>query len=182
MKKTKKSYKNIWMIAIVGLLAIFLLLIITKKQTQITPSSNNQNSTTISDLSPTIILPNNSKSYHSKLLGITIDVPDRFSIEDELGTITLKEVNTKDKIIISGIGTNSDSLDGYLIDITNYNRLEVTNKQNPTINGLPAIKAIINGKSYFLIYKNNWVATLMTSSTDLFDDLDQIAQSFHYTP
>lgn len=123
-----------------------------------------------------------TKTYHSKLFGFTIDYPKKFELEEKIGSVHLNMNKSNSRIVISGIGTNFDNLDRYLLDISDYNHSKLTNKENLTINNLSAVKVDINGHRYYLIYKNNWVYTLNTNSPDLYSDLDRIARSFRYEP
>ncbi len=175
---TRKTNKNIWVIALIGIIAI-LFLIITKKQFQTTQNPNYNNPIATTYLSPTINTAN-PKTYYSEVMKITFNVPAGYKIEELGNFITVK--NSYGEIIISRIGTNANSLKGYLIDIANYNRLKLTNKQNLKINNLDVIKVDINGKRNYLFYINNRVFSFETKSPSLYSDLDQIAQSFRFTP
>ncbi len=123
-----------------------------------------------------------TKTYHSKTLKISIDVPNDYSIEEGTVSILLKKKNNTGEILLFKIGTNSDNLEGYLLDIVNYNHLRLTNKENIKINNLQVIKVDINGKRNYLFYTKYRVYSLEASSKDLNSDLDRIARSFRYEP
>lgn len=188
MKKTKKSYKNILAIAIVGLLAIFLFQLITKKQNQVTPTPipNNQNSTILSPAMKT----NLSKTYHSDFLEITIDIPNGFTLKEQLPEVLL--MKNSDVITIHLVGTNKiyKTIDEFLDDVFNtYNGPKNITRNKVTINGKVAEIVKVeypqnpenNNKAYYF-YINNGFYHIYTKSPDLYSDLDQIARSFRYEP
>ncbi len=119
--------------------------------------------------------------YKSKAMKFSIDVPSKFQIKENLPTITVK--NAKGEIYIDRSGTNFETLEEHLENLSNLNHLIISNKENVSINTLPAVKGIINGKMHYFIYAAPWtVYSIFTNSPPLFSDLDKIAQSFKYTP
>jgi hypothetical protein len=172
-KGKKKQIKVILLVAIGITLVLFLFSLISKNTSQELISDSNLSITPTTN-------PRLPNQYHSDLMAIAFNTPSGYSIEELGNFITLN--NNKGEIIISRIGTNSDYLDGYLIDTARNNHLVLANKQSLTINALSAIKVDINGKRNYLFYKDNWVFTIETKSPELYADLDQIAKSFRYEP
>lgn len=191
MKSNKKINKNTCL-ALCLILIVSILIISAYKLTQPKNLERAINQT-ISDISPTAYVSQaltpaqKTTIYHSKSLKITIDMPDDISGTEDLGTIILKKNNAEGTIKISTNGTNNDSIEGYLYDIGDKNHLQITDKKNITIHNLNGIVAMLHGykdtdKSYFF-YPAPWtIYYLSTSSPVLFNDLDQIAQSFRFTP
>ena len=119
--------------------------------------------------------------YKSKAMKFSIEVPSDFQVEENLPTITVK--NAKGVVYIDRSGTNFENLEEYLENLSKLNHFIISNKENVSINTLPAVKGIIDGKKHYFIYAAPWtVYSIFTSSRALFDDLDTIAQSFKYTP
>lgn len=127
------------------------------------------------------------KTFQSKNLKFTINIPAYLQIEEKFTTVILKSNNTQ--IVLSRIATNFENLEDYLNDLSIKNKLVIEDREVKTINNLNSVTANIkasvnrdkNEKVYF-IYVDNWIYSLTTDSESLYDDLDQIAQSFKYTP
>lgn len=130
---------------------------------------------------------NETKEYKSKDLKISINVPSGFRIEDKFASISL--IKTEGVINIGRNGTNFESIEGYLDDLSLKNRITITDKEKVMINNINAIRGVIKSsggpqredKVYFF-YNNFAVYSIATSIPALFDELDEIAQSFRYTP
>lgn len=131
--------------------------------------------------------PASSQIYKSKSLKLTINVPVGFQVEEKFTAVNLKI--DKREIKIDRIGTNFNNIESYLNNLEEKNKIEIADRKKNKINLLDSIESMIrhpvsksrDEKAYF-IYADNWVYSLSTSSEELFDDLDQIAQSFKYTP
>jgi len=127
------------------------------------------------------IQPTSNQIYKSKAMKFSIDVPSDFQVEENLPTITVK--NAKGVIYIDRSGTNFETLEEHLNNLSRLNHFVISSKENVSINSLPAVKGIIDGKMHYFIYAKPWtVYSIFTSSQALFSDLDKIAQSFKYTP
>jgi len=128
------------------------------------------------------------KNFKSKTLRFNIAIPNRY---------TVTEGQTYVDLLLNGVaafnivrnGTNFESLSAYLKDSDDKKKVVmVTEEKTSTINEYESVSRIetntgsgLKQKLYY-IYADNWAYILSTSSEDLFDDLDQIAQSFKYTP
>lgn len=126
------------------------------------------------------------KTYSSKVMKFAIDVPYQFRVEDTDVKLTLS-VDTGQISIVRN-GTNYDNLSDYLAEFDTRRNLTSSEINKISIDGKEAISRLVTfpeegvrQKSYY-IYADSWVYVLSTSSEALFSDLDQIAQSFRYTP
>ncbi len=131
---------------------------------------------------------NQAKTYASKTLKFTIDVPSQFQINERLTEVHLAD-NAKEEVIISRVGTNFSNIDDYMNDLSIKNKINREDVIKVNINGLNGIREIVKypggpqmGEKTYYIYSENWVYYISTNSESLFSDLDKIAQSFKYTP
>lgn len=122
------------------------------------------------------------KAFSSKSLKLTITVPTQFQVSEKFGTIKIS--NSNGEININQNGTNFNNLDDYLNDLKQKNHFTLNNQQNLLINNLSAIKADIESQHiYYIFSKGNYtVYSFSTRDNYLYPVLDQIAQSFRYTP
>lgn len=120
------------------------------------------------------------KTFQSKTMKFSIDLPDEFLAEEKLGSVTIS--TPEGEIYIDKNGTNFDSLEPYLKDLSLKNRFSLVDRKNLAINELSSISGTTGEEKTYFIYKNNMVYTLNVKIKGLHDDLDQIAQSFRYTP
>jgi len=178
MKNTKIKTNHGLIIIIVF---IFLFGIVIYLATNTNKTYEPQTSTGIASRS-------DAGNFKSKDLKFTITIPSLY---------TVKEGQTYVEVLLNGViafdivrnGTNFESLDTYLKDFDIKKQLTiVTDEKTLTINGHQSVSRIetntgskIKQKLYY-IYVDNWVYSVSTSSPSLFPDLDQIAQSFRYTP
>ena len=135
----------------------------------------------------TTSIPNETRTYKSKFLKITFNYPTKFQLEDKFDTIYLKEGNYL--IIIDRVGTNYKTIDEYLNYLGNINKVNISDRQQLKVNKLDGVKATINHPNtnnpdteVYYFYVDNWVYDISTTYSSLYPDLDQIAQSFRYTP
>lgn len=179
-KINKKANNNIWIIAAIGIITLILFLVILQKQLPIIQVPSYQNITPANSV--------NITNYHSKFLKISFAVPQAYSVKESGNDITLK--NNLGEISVLRIGTNNDSLEGYLFGLSDLNKLQIINKQKIKINQANAISCLIKSplsqgpdeKAYFF-YPAPWtIYSISTNSQELFSDLDQIARSFRYAP
>lgn len=121
-----------------------------------------------------------SKEYNSNGMDLTIMVPLDFEIQDQSTRILLN--NSRGQIIISRSGTQFDSLDSYLADLDSKNKNSLVTQEGLFISSYSAKVRTSSSDKQYRVMVDGWVYTLSTSSETLYDDLDQIAQSFRYTP
>ncbi len=176
-KNTKVNKNYLWILGIVIIIGVVAVYQLPRKQSQTTDNSS------------VTTKPNETKTYTSKLLKISIDIPESYSVEEKFGTITLRRIDDKKEITISRSGTNSGALEGYLAELDYRNNINIIQKEPVYISGVSGIKAVIkhpnstnpDTKTYFF-YKNYNIYDVSTNTTDLYSDLDQIARSFRYAP
>lgn len=127
-----------------------------------------------------------TKIFSSKNLKISFVVPLNSSVEEKFTTVIIKI--DSHNIKVSRSGTNFDTLDDYLKDLGAKNNFSLLDKKTSDISEFQSISGRIERsieplqeKIYF-IYADGWIFTFSTSFESLYDDLDQIAQSFKYTP
>ena len=127
------------------------------------------------------------KTFESKLMKFSINIPKNFSAIDEPSRITIKTDNGQ--IYINRNGTQFSDLDTYLLNFDQNSNLKTSVDEKLTINSYKARERVFQNsdvsaskeKIYF-IYVENFVYKISTSSESLYPILDQIAQSFRYTP
>ena len=147
------------------------------------PTPTPQTAQAVSTSSPE---PENTKTFQSKNLHFSIQVSPNFQIKDDDTSVDL--VSSDGQISIVRNGTNFNDLNSYISNFDSKRKLVSSNIKKVTINGFEALSRIVKfteegveQKSYY-IYINNNVYILSTTSESLYDDLDQIANSFQYTP
>lgn len=127
------------------------------------------------------------KTYNSKSMNISISIPNNSKIEDKFASITITD--GEGSILIDRNGTNFMNIEDYMagLDRTRKNPPRIEKNEAKSINRYNSILRIYQDfedkyklKIYYL-YVNNSVYSLSTSSPELYDDLDQIANSFIYT-
>lgn len=125
-------------------------------------------------------VPESTKTYQSKDMKISIRINSNINVEDRLGRIILN--NQKGQIIINKTGTNFENIKEYLEDLQLKNHFVLEMKKDLEINSNSAISGYLKDEKFYYIYADYRVYSLSTSSESLYDDLDQIAKSFRYTP
>lgn len=172
MKNTHPHTKLLAVIFI-GVVIMLLWKVIDAKKMQMYDQSNQ------------ITAPQQLQTYRSDLMKFSIDHPNNWSLIEGQTQLTFTTIGGT--ILITRIATNFNDIDSYLDNLMTANKLILNNKEASTSNNLQMIKGEINEnnnsteKIYF-IYADGWVYTLSTTSPELYDDLDAIAQSFRYTP
>lgn len=128
------------------------------------------------------------KTYHSDFLKTTINYPRDFELDEKFGLITLKN-NANEAVTISRIGTNNDSIEGFLFDLSDRNKVQISSKKKLNINGYEFMSVVINhplsktpDTKVYYFYRENFVYSISTKYPELYDDLDFIAKSFRYEP
>jgi len=176
----KKNNSLIILAVVIALLVgVVLSLKVNKENKTSVPSQSKPNAT--------IDTRERTKIFQSKLLKLNIAVPTTFNVKDE--GIRLLISNPDGMIILSRNGTQFNLLDDYIKDFDIKHKTQVLNEKMLTINAHPAFNRIMKypgstpvGDKIYFIYVGDAVYHISTSSPVLFDDLDQIAQSFRYTP
>lgn len=181
-KKNKSRSKNFWIVVLIGVIVIFIAIIFWN-QRQV---NTFQKYTSI--VLPTLMPTSSLAQYYSEYLKIHFSVSAGFYIRELHNDITLK--NDVGEILILRNGTNDDTIEGYLFDISDRAKIQIINKQKMKINGLDVISCITrssvrdepDSRDYYFYTSPGEVFVITTSSPELFGELDQIARSFRYEP
>ena len=136
---------------------------------------------------PNSSISNQKKTYTSSTLKISIEVPKNFEVEDKLTAVLLKR--GAEVIKITRIGTNYQDAISYIRYIGTKNKFETQGDVKLNIGGMEAIRTTIKhavdsrpDELTYFIYRDYFIYSFSTSAQKLYDDLDQIAQSFRYAP
>ena len=116
----------------------------------------------------------------SSTMKFSITLPVTYSVEEKFGKVTV--VTPAGEIYINQIGTNYDNLEDFLQNVKERNKFSIKEERKLVINDLPATLWEKTDERLYMLYRENTVYTISTKSKSLYDDLDQIAQSFRYTP
>lgn len=174
---------NVLILIVIAIAMIAVTIIVT------TFGKTNNSISQVDQPSPkATLLSKQLNTFHSNLLKFDIEIPLGLEVEEKTSFVDLKR--DKSKINISKAGTNIGSISDYVSYFDSKRvGMSVTDQKRLTINGNESIDrienfsagSIVQQKIYY-IYVSNIVYTIATSSPSLYSDLDQIAQSFRYTP
>lgn len=114
----------------------------------------------------------------SSTMNFSVVLPIKVIAEDKLDLIYFRIDG--EEIVVDINFTNYPDLTGHLSDPRNDLLARTSEIEKLTINGYEAMSGMLDGKKYFFIYVDNAVYFLSTSSPELYDELDAIAQSFQY--
>ena len=178
--KKKNSKISLTLIIIILISFIILVYYITRQVNNYQPVSYDQPT-------PATTINQEFKEYKSLSMQMTIVVSARFQIQDQAIRLILSK--NGGVIIVDKEGTQFTDLDSYLKDLDSKNRVRVIDQSNLQINGYAAKTRIVNypggprdGEKTYVILVGSRIYSFSTGSESLYPDLDQIAQSFHYTP
>lgn len=171
-----KHKHNISVVVLMGVILLFVLLIFSNFVT-----NDSKSSKTVANFEKKYV-------YTSKVNDFIIDLTeiDYETVEETYNFTSI--VADEGQIHITINGTNFDNIQDYLSDLSQKNSFSLENSENIDIGNSPAIKGKImpmfSSKSQmaYFIYPDKWIVyTLSTDSPELYDELDQIAESFKYT-
>ncbi len=111
-------------------------------------------------------------------LDISLIVPTKFSSEERFGTLTLS--SSEGEIDLAHNATNYDDLMSHLTSPLNNIVNKLDKFEESSIKNYEAIKGFMGDKKTYYVYAGSAVYFLSTSSPELYDELDAIAQSFTY--
>ena len=179
MAKEKENKNLAYLLTIIAVSFIIAVYFIFRQSNLSQPISYNQPTPTNTQSS--------SQIFSSKKLKFRLQVTDNWQVKEDLTFVNL--ISEKGKINISRIATNFDTVDTYLKDFDSKRNINVAEVNYLKIDGYNAISRIevfnagpITKQKVYFIYIDNWVYSVSTSFPALFPVLDQIAQSFRYTP
>lgn len=116
----------------------------------------------------------------SSAMDFTIELSSNYQIIEDGPTVIISGQNGR--ILVGQNGTDYDNLKDYIKNSKNDLEDLLSRRNNLIINGLESINGFIDKEKIYLIYIDNKVYFLSTTDVELYPDLDQIAQSFQYTP
>lgn len=177
----QKGNLPVFVILFAGMLVALLLFyklipIIYGPTPQYNPSQSNK------DSSPSASL----KTYTSKNLKFNVDIPSELAVNQKFTDIIIG--SNSENIIISRVSTNYNNAQDYLEDLSQKNKYLVKNKEEISIDKIKGIKTTLENtidsseQKVIILYVDNLIYSLSTSTPSLYPILDQIAQSFRYTP
>ncbi len=111
-------------------------------------------------------------------LNITLKIPTKFSSEERFGTVTLS--SSEGKINVARNATNYDDLMSHLKNSRNKILDQLDSYQETRVKDYEGLIAYDQNEKTYYIYAGSAVYFLSTSSPELYDELDAIAQSFQY--
>jgi hypothetical protein len=129
---------------------------------------------------PTITNANLKTFKSSNVMDFTIQVPRDCIITERMGSVTINSL--KGSIYIDRNATNYDNLDNYILNSGNNLKDKLKNRQGVVAGDLQKAVGFVGDEKVYFIYTDNIVFSMTTRSRELYSDLDQIAQSFQYTP
>lgn len=128
-----------------------------------------------------------TKTFQSKSLKLSLKIPNAWQVDQGMTFVNI--ISDQGKVNISRIATNFNDLSSYLTDFDSKRKIAVVSETNLNIEKFNAVDRVekfnggpISQQKVYFIYVEGWIYSLSTSSDFLFNDLDQIAGSFRYTP
>lgn len=123
------------------------------------------------------------RTFKSAILKFEIKYPEKFSVNDQQMRVVLR--SQLGEIIVARVGTQFDSLEQYLSDLSKRHQTNVISSEDTEISGYPSKKRVtsnpdIGDSKSYEIFVSPAVYSLSTTSVSLYPDLDKIAQSFRY--
>jgi len=170
MKKSKPTNKNKPIVIIVTFIVVALAFLLYYPTEHIQAPSE-----TVS-----------TKTFNSETLNVSLQIPNKSSIEELGATIDFKFDNKNSTINLVRSGNEFNDFGEYLQHMDENNQVKVIEEKRLSINGYQVARRIIkvSENENLLSYEiaaGNAIFSLSTSSPSLYSDLDQIAQSFRYT-
>jgi hypothetical protein len=140
---------------------------------------------TTGNLLPTpTIINTNLKTFSSTTMKLIFKFPEQFRVDENMGLVTI--VSTDGKITLSRVSTDYNSLNDFLKDLDSKNKPKILEdrdiQNNQYIEKLRYIEIRGKEEKIYWVFTDGWVYSISTIDSSLYPDLDQIAQSFRYTP
>ncbi len=125
------------------------------------------------------------RTFQSKNFEFNIMLPPNTTANEEAGRVII--VSKLGKVYIDRNGTNFSGLNEYLADLDKNNKAAIENQEQKFKSNYQTKVRLIKYQSgevqkSVVIFTNNWVYNFYTNDLILYSALDQIAQSFRYTP
>lgn len=174
MKKKNKINKNILLVLAMVLLVLISFALLQLKSVPVAQQNRNVNLS--------------RSEFVSKDLHFSISVPSYFEIKSSNTGVDLISKGANIEIVRNG--TQFSDVNDYLEEFDKKRNIQVDSLEQVTIDGHDGVTRIekrqvggeLKNPKVYYIFANNAVYIISTDSSDLFSDLDQIAQSFKYNP
>ncbi len=128
----------------------------------------------------------NFKTYKSSSFDFEINIPPKFTVVEKATYVNFEASEGLIDLIVNR--TNLDNLADYIRFFDTKRNLGILSERNLVIDNNESLERVelnrdngVSQKVYY-IYHQRSVYLLSTNATSLYSDLDQIAQSFRYTP
>lgn len=173
IKQEKYRKQLLILIGIFLTIPILTIIVVLTK----TPAANNNTN---------IPRVTHERLFQSKNLQLSVQIPENFEIQDDPLTLTL--ISSTGSILVVRNGTDFSNLEDYMREFDTRRNLKVLTSAIKKIKEYDATfrtvefpdERITQRSAY--IYIKNSVYIFSTQSKNLYDTLDQIANSFEYTP
>lgn len=135
------------------------------------------------------IKPSNEvdSEYTSENLKFSVTVPEGMSVDERFTDVLI--ISSQGEVRVSRVGTNFDTLELYVQDLGEKNKVTYKDMQTSIINGYDAVHLSLadpndNSRiiSEILIFVDGWVYKLSTTDNSVRSLLKRIAGSFKYRP
>lgn len=130
--------------------------------------------------------PSASLKPYTSSLKFNVDIPSEFTASQKFTDVILE--SNDGNIIISRVSTNYNNAQDYLDDLSQKNKFLITIKEEISVNKIKGIRTTLKNttdnsqQKIIILFVDNLIYSFSTSSEALYPTLDQIAQSFRYTP
>jgi len=127
-----------------------------------------------------------AETFQSDNLRFSIELPKSF--QKSVGVQYVDFINSSGTIHATRITTNFSTLADYLYEFDSRRKIEVSDEKSLSIDGYTAVSRIEKygdmqkEEKVYNIFIDGWVYSLSTTSTALYKNIDQIAQTFRYLP
>lgn len=170
MAARKKQLPSHYFLIAAGIVVV-LLIVFTKNFTPLLRTQDSGLST--------------NTTYTSDLMDFTITVPEGFNVEEKGKRIVIS--SDEENIYIDQTSTNFPDLSSYINDLDSKNKTNVTSEERMDRGNLEILKRLIlfntgEKQVVYEIYSNGFIYSILTNAKSLYTVIDQVAQSFQYTP
>ena len=128
------------------------------------------------DLSPTIT--QSLEYYSNDVLDFKVILPSGFNVESQSVSVALE--NSIGTIRILRSASLYDNLEEHITDQRVNIKTRLSMMERLSIDGNEAVRGYFDDEKTYIVQINGLVYSFSTSSPELYDELDQIAQSFEY--
>lgn len=163
-KKIRSIFSRYWVIVVVGAVLVAVLVWWQVGSSETIPITNSS-----------------TRTFNSgRVMDFVIEVPTTFEITEKSSRVSFSD--SQGAIYIDQVFTELDDLDTYILNSKNNLETRLEDREEISINDLEAVSGFIGDRKEYLIYADGRVYFIFTDSPALYDDLDQAARSFRYTP